>query len=57
MNEVFGGRPLPFFLFMTPAYVFGTLELGWEETRKYLIRNFKKGEKEEINWFERNAYW
>ncbi|KAL4494140.1 hypothetical protein ABPG72_016096 [Tetrahymena utriculariae] len=49
VNQVFGGRPIDFFLFMIPAAPFSILVLAWDETRKYLVRI--------NNWFLKYCYW
>lgn len=48
VNNVFGGRDLPFFLLGIPGMTFSMTLLVWEETRKFLMNmNTNNGE---ANW-------
>ncbi|KAL4479697.1 hypothetical protein ABPG73_017918 [Tetrahymena malaccensis] len=49
VQDVFGGRSLPFFLFAVPGLVFSAFLLTWEEMRKYLARNQR--------WFLKYVLW
>lgn len=49
VQDIFGGRPLPFWLFGVPAFTFSAFLLIWDETRKYLTRS--------TNWFLKYALW
>ena len=60
VNEVFGGRPVEIWQFMTPGIAFGALLLAWEESRKCCIRlarhfAFKKGLRR--NWWDIHVRW
>ncbi|KAL4479698.1 hypothetical protein ABPG73_017919 [Tetrahymena malaccensis] len=49
VQEVFGGRSLPFFLFGIPGISLSIVLLIWEEARKYLARTQR--------WFLKYALW
>ena len=55
INHVFGTRDLILPHFFLPAAPHGLFILFWDECRKYLIRNWKKGDLRHANWFERNT--
>lgn len=56
VNNVFGGRPLNFFLLGTPGLCFSVLLLLWVETRKVFINHRKKGQTTP-GWFEQHCLW
>ena len=55
VNEVFGGRPLDFFLLGLPGMGFSMTLLLWEESRKFLINLDSNNGKP--NWWHRNLLW
>jgi sodium/potassium-transporting ATPase subunit alpha len=57
VNKVFGGRPLGILYFGTPGIPFSMLLLFWDETRRYLIRNWPEKERGRLNWFDRFSHW
>lgn len=55
VNNIFGGRPLPFFLLGIPGLCFSMTLLLWEEIRKFLMNvDSNNGD---INWWARNLMW
>jgi len=58
VNEVFGGRQLSIFMYLTPGDPWGPLLFIWEETRKFCIRRAKKGlPSGKLSWFDLNVRW
>ncbi len=55
VNEVFGGRPLNFFILGLPGLGFSMFLLLWEESRKFLINLDTNNGKP--NWWQRNLLW
>lgn len=56
INHVFNTRDVHFFHYGIFAVFFSILMLCYDETRKFLIRNYKKP-KDRPNWFELNALY
>ena len=56
VNYVFNTRDVTFFHYGIFSMFFSMLMLCYDETRKFLIRNFK-GPKDRPNWFERNTLY
>ena len=55
LNEVFGGRPIPFFILGIPGLTFSMTLLIWEETRKFVMNmDTNNGAP---NWWARNLLW
>lgn len=57
VNLVFSTRDLTMNHYILPAVPFSILMLIFDETRKYLIRNFKRYDKDKPNWFARNCLY
>jgi sodium/potassium-transporting ATPase subunit alpha len=55
VNNVFGGRPLNFFILGVPGLGFSMFLLLWEESRKALINYDSNNGKP--NWWQRNLLW
>jgi len=55
VNNVFGGRHLPFFLLGIPGIAFSITLLLWEEARKFLIN--MDSNNGDLNWWQRNLLW
>ena len=56
VNHIFNTRDVTFFHYGTFSFFFSILMLCYDETRKFLIRNFKKP-KDRPNWFEINTLY
>ena len=56
LNAVLGTRDVIFMHFAVYSFFFSILMLLYDETRKFLIRNFPKPE-DKPNWFERNTLY
>jgi sodium/potassium-transporting ATPase subunit alpha len=54
INHVFGTRDLTLPHFFLPAVPMGMLIVIWDESRKWLIRNWKRDDERHPNWCERN---
>jgi len=52
LNAALGARPVDIFNLGMPGLPFSICLFCWEETRKYLIRNFRPSRKGVPNWFE-----
>ena len=55
INLVFGTRDLILPHFFLPGILHGLLMWAYDETRKYLIRNWPQDDIKHPNWFERNT--
>ena len=56
VNHIFNTRDVTFFHYGIFSFFFSILMLCYDETRKFLIRNFKKP-KDRPNWFEINTLY
>ena len=56
VNHIFNTRDVTFFHYGIFSFFFSMLMLCYDETRKFLIRNFKKP-KDRPNWFEINTLY
>jgi len=52
VNSALGARPMDIYNLGMPGLPFSICLFCWEETRKYLIRNFRPPRKGVPNWFE-----
>jgi len=57
LNSAWGARPLDILNLGMPGLPFSILLFCWEETRKYLIRNYRPPRKGVPNWFEQHSLW
>jgi len=49
VQKIFGGRPLPFFLYGLPAFCVSISLMCWDEVRKFCCRS--------SSWFLKFTYW